>query len=295
MAQVTMELRDLLTTNFELFDFDYTFDDLRFKKEIEEAIVLYYEDYEIGFETPDQFKRKFIGRMKRIMPYYNNLHNTTLLAYDPLINSKMTESLDQLAISNNNQIANTNTTADGTTDIIGGTTNNQTTDSTGLTTNDLKTSNISLTTNDLVNDTTENATTDTNTTNSDYPQQLIDERNYLEAEQNGLTKTDRTANSNDSGTVDTTENGTNTGTVNTTENSTLDGATTTTTDTTSNDTSNSDSSVSNDGETNTSYEKTIEGLTGITYQDLIFKERNNLLRIIDMILAELKTLFLLVY
>lgn len=101
MAQTTVELGRLLTTNFKLFDFPYTFDDPVFKAQLEQFIIDFYYDYEIGFETPDMFKRKFKARWERIMPYYNKLYNTTLLAYNPLTNYSVTEALDQLSTANN--------------------------------------------------------------------------------------------------------------------------------------------------------------------------------------------------
>ena len=47
--------------------------------------------------------------------------------------------------------------------------------------------------------------------------------------------------------------------------------------------------------TNMSYEKTVEGLTGTSYQELISKERANILRIVGMVVAEMKPCFILVY
>src|SRR5699024_7165508 len=99
---------------------------------------------------------------------------------------------------------------------------------------------------------------------SNYPQQQITAGNYLSDE----TLLDSEV--------------TNTGTVNTTGS---DNGTTNDT-TTSNDnikqindrtqTSNQDSTQN----TNMSYEKTVEGLTGTSYQELIAKERTNIMRIV---------------
>jgi hypothetical protein len=111
MAQVTVELGRLLNkTNFKLFDFEYQFDDADYKKVIEDDLIQFFYDYEIGQETPDMFKRKFIARWKRIIPYYNKLYNTTLLSYNPLINSSMSEALEQLSTAGNT----TDSTSDST-------------------------------------------------------------------------------------------------------------------------------------------------------------------------------------
>jgi hypothetical protein len=124
MAEVTVELGRLLDkTNFKLFDFTYQFDDTNFKAQLEQQIIDYYYDYEIGFETPDMFKRKFKARWNRIIKYYNELYNTTLLTYNPLSNYKLEEVLDQLATTNNTQewtcqqVENNTTANTGTTTV----------------------------------------------------------------------------------------------------------------------------------------------------------------------------------
>lgn len=117
MAIVTVELGRLLDkTNFKLFDFDYQFDDPIFKSQLEQSIIDFYYDYEIGFETPDMFRRKFKARWLRNIDYYNKLYNTTLLSYNPLTNQKMTEVLDQLATTNNTQTNDLTATINNTTD-----------------------------------------------------------------------------------------------------------------------------------------------------------------------------------
>jgi hypothetical protein len=224
MAEVTVELGPLIQrTNFELFDFDYQVDDPNFKQEIEERILDFYYDYEIGSATPDKFKRKFKARFLRIISYYNKLYNTTLLSYNPLINSKMSEALEQLSTTSSN------TTLEGTL-------NQDNTTNTGQTT-----------------------TGDSNTKTSDYPQQPIAGGEFLNGES-------------------TTNNNTQT-----------DNTTTATGTSTNNDTS------TTTGENNTNYQKTIEGLTGATYQELLQLERETIIRIPNMIIAELKPCFILVH
>src|SRR5690606_6693741 len=121
--------------NFELFDFPYQFDDKAFAQELEQAVIDHYWNYEIGQETPDDFKRVFRRRWLQAVSYYNKLHNTTLLEYNPLINYKMNEALEQLS--------KTSRTEDSTTQAN---TDNTRTDNT-------------------------QSTTDTNSKASDYPQQ----------------------------------------------------------------------------------------------------------------------------
>lgn len=228
MAQATVELRTLVErTNFDLFDFEYQFDDQQFKAQIEENILQFYYDYEIGFETPDMFKRKFKARWNRMIGYYNKLYNTTLLTYNPLTNYSISEALDQLATTN----TTTDSTSDSTTN-----TNSDTTDNS-------------------------HSFTDSNTKNSDYPQQTIAGGDFLNGESNTIS--------------DTTNDGTNKTIGKVTDNRT--------------------SNVTGVDTANTEYTKTIEGITGTTYQDLIQKQRETLLRITDDIIEEMKPCFMLVF
>lgn len=236
MSRVTVELGALLSrTDFKLFDFEYQLDDPNFKAQLEQRIIDYYYDYEIGAETPDMFKRKFKARFLRAIPYYNELYNTTLLEYNPLINSKMSEALDQLAQSS--QTDNTASTSSSDTT----TTDNATQNQTGTT------------------------STVGNQKASDYPQQPIATSGFLAGEEDSTSTTDS-------------------------ENDTTSSASGT-----SNTDATNDSTTTSSGQTDTSYTKTIEGLTGMTYQDLIRKERENLLRIPNMLIEELKPCFIMIY
>jgi hypothetical protein len=175
MATVTVELRTLIEQlQFKLFDFTYAFDDPTFKSELEQSITDFYYDYEIGFETPDMFKRKFQARWNRIIPIYNEYYNTTVLEYNPLQNLSITEVLDG------------HTTKDGTQDSTLSDTR------TGSTTTD-GTHNTDQT---VTNDLTKSSTGDNKT--SDYPQQPIAGGDYLQGEQQ------TTQSESDTGTVQTT-------------------------------------------------------------------------------------------
>ena len=272
MAQVTVELRKLLQLNsFELFDFPYQFDDIKFKEQLEQSVIDYYYNYEIGVETPDEFKRRFQAKWLSFIDYYNLLYNTTLLTYNPLTNYKMTEALDQLATSNNTQNNVTDSTNNGTTTQQGTDVLSQTT------------STDSTRTDNLTANTTNSSEGTGNEKTSDYPQQAIAGGDFLEGE--------KTSTTNSSGTNNTTNTGTQTN-VGTGKN---DSTTTSNNTSTSKDIANTTGTLTSNGTTNTNYEKTIEGLTGTSYQELIAKERQNLIRLIPMIISELKPLFILVY
>lgn len=160
MAQATVELRTLIESlSFNLFDFSYSFDDKNFKSDLEKSVTDFFYDYEIGFETPDMFKRKFQARWNRNIAYYNELYNTTVLDYNPLQNLSITEVLDNLVKTDTAQTSTISDTTQGTTTNEG----TQNTDQT------------------VTNNTTSTTTGDNKS--SDYPQQPIAGGDYLQGEQ----------------------------------------------------------------------------------------------------------------
>lgn len=296
MAQVTVELRKLLQLNdFNLFDFDYQFDDLKFKQQIEQSVIDYYYTYEIGTETPDEFKRRFQSKWLSFIDYYNQLYNTTLLTYNPLINYKLAEALDQLATTNTQQDSTSNTTASGQSDTSGTDSTEQTNSSDSTRTDNLTAQSDSTRTDNTTSNTVDSSNGSGNEKTSDYPQQAIAGGDFLEGERTNTTSSDGESTTTNTGTVTNADTTTNIGTQGTVTNSTGDSTNTHSAATTSEDSSNTIGSLVSEGTNNTNYEKTIEGITGTTYQDLILKERQNLLRLIPAIISELKPLFILVY
>lgn len=248
MAQVTIELRNLLTlTNFNMFDFDYNFDDLNMKSKIEQSIIDFYYGYEISGYTPEDFKHRFKSRFLRTIDYYNKIYNTTILDYNPLINSSITETTKQIN--------------SGQADFSGNSEGNNISTKTGLVTGNSEGNNSS----------NKNSTTTGNNKTSDYPQQSISAGNFLAGEQanntssnDNITDTSRTENTTSS------------------NDNILD-------------TNRIENISKNITTSNTEFERKVEAMTGTTYQELIQKERNNIINIINMIIEEMKPCFILVY
>ena len=296
MAQVTVELRKLLElNNFELFDFQYQFDDQNFRAQLEQSVIDYYYNYEIGTETPDEFKRRFQAKWLSFIDYYNQLYNTTLLTYNPLINYKLVEALDQLATTNTLQDSTSNTTATGMTDTEGTENTTQTNSSDSTRTDNLSAQSDSTRTDNTTSNTVDSTDGSGNEKTSDYPQQAIAGGDFLEGEKVTSTSSDGESTTTNTGTVANTDTTVNTGTQGTVTTSDGDSTNTHSAATTSEDSSNTIGKLTSEGTNNTNYEKTIEGLTGTSYQELIAKERQNLLRLIPAIIGELKPLFILVY
>lgn len=62
---------------YEIFNEEY-------RKTLNNNIVNYYYNYTIGVETVQEFLINISSQMKRIMPFYNKLYETTMLEFDLL-------------------------------------------------------------------------------------------------------------------------------------------------------------------------------------------------------------------
>lgn len=79
MANYTLTLYEMMNNELTpIFPEQYPFytDDVKAKKEFEETFILHYLTNEIGYETPYLFQQKLLGKLKLIMPYYEQLYQT---------------------------------------------------------------------------------------------------------------------------------------------------------------------------------------------------------------------------
>lgn len=79
MAHYTMTILEMMNNPLlSIFPENYPFytDDKEIKHEFEETFILHYLTNEIGFETPYLFQQKLLGKLKLIMPYYEQLYLT---------------------------------------------------------------------------------------------------------------------------------------------------------------------------------------------------------------------------
>ena len=108
-----------------IFPSDYPFycDDKQLKKEFEETFILHYLTNEIGFETPYLFNQKLLGKLKLIMPYYEQLYQTEwrrvgkdMMNQKDLIDKSthtLTQTLSGEQQSNGNLMTNTTNQSNG--------------------------------------------------------------------------------------------------------------------------------------------------------------------------------------
>lgn len=76
------------TARTQIFSFTYPLYDANYKAELEKKIIKHFYTREIGLETYGLWKLKLDTKMNEIMPYYNQLYESTLLRFDPLGNYK---------------------------------------------------------------------------------------------------------------------------------------------------------------------------------------------------------------
>lgn len=76
----------------KVFNFNFPIFDESHRKELEEKILLWYYDREIGFRTVGRWQLGLAQYLNRIMPYYNEMYKTTSVSYDMLNDVDITES-----------------------------------------------------------------------------------------------------------------------------------------------------------------------------------------------------------
>jgi len=124
MATFTMELRsayevtggDIGLNDYPIFDADY-------REKLNEKILAHFWFREIGQETVDQFRFLLARRMNEIMPLYNQLYKSELLAIDPFLTFSSTSAATSTGSNSATGISDstaTNTTqSDGRGRVVG--------------------------------------------------------------------------------------------------------------------------------------------------------------------------------
>lgn len=84
MSRYTIELRYLIEGNYDLGLKDYPIFDESYREQLNNKIIQHYYFREIGFETEALFKNRLDQKMNEIMPYYNQMYESSKLKIDPL-------------------------------------------------------------------------------------------------------------------------------------------------------------------------------------------------------------------
>lgn len=91
MSRYTIELRYLIEGNYDLGLKDYPIFDESYREQLNNKIIQHYYFREIGFETEALFKNRLNQKMLEIMPYYNQMYESSKLKIDPLSSINLEE------------------------------------------------------------------------------------------------------------------------------------------------------------------------------------------------------------
>jgi len=119
-TKVSLELREIVESGVNIFDFDYEYKGLD-KEAFEQKVIDHYYFRQIGQETVGRFKHCFKTKIIEIMPYYNQLFDSERLMQnvgDPFESYNLTETFTRDVSENGTvetETTGTNTTTDQTT------------------------------------------------------------------------------------------------------------------------------------------------------------------------------------
>lgn len=108
MNNYTLTLQQILTSNIEIFDFEYDLFDNNYKPVFEQLFKDYFYMEEIAHETVGLFKHRLKIKLNMILPYYNKLYMSQTLEQRILDNYDVTETITRQLNGDSQQISNSN-------------------------------------------------------------------------------------------------------------------------------------------------------------------------------------------
>ena len=111
MSKYTISIKNLMKNKFDFGLNDYPIFDENYREILNNNILYYYYEDEIGLETPELFKIYLNRTMNRIMSYYNNLY----IAQKNILETGIFNNVNYNEISNRNlnSYANSNSNSKG--------------------------------------------------------------------------------------------------------------------------------------------------------------------------------------
>lgn len=97
----------------KVFDFDFPVFDESYRSVIETKILRHYYTREIGFETVGLWKLKLETRLNEVMPYFNQLYESTLLEFNPFYDVDLTVTHEGSGTDDTGQTSKSKGTTDG--------------------------------------------------------------------------------------------------------------------------------------------------------------------------------------
>lgn len=114
MSRYTIELRYLIEGNYDLGLKDYPIFDESYREQLNNKIIQHYYFREIGFETEALFKNRLNQKMNEIMPYYNQMYESSKLVIDPLSTIDLEEVFSKKSKSTGEGTSSTSGTGNNT-------------------------------------------------------------------------------------------------------------------------------------------------------------------------------------
>jgi hypothetical protein len=91
MGEYSRTIAELQAESFDFGMTTYPIFSEAYRATLNAKILNHYKHNEIGFESPDMFKHYLNVSLDEIMPYYNKLYQSELLAINPLLSFSRTE------------------------------------------------------------------------------------------------------------------------------------------------------------------------------------------------------------
>lgn len=114
MSRYTIELRYLIEGNYDLGLKDYPIFDELYREQLNNKIIQHYYFREIGFETEALFKNRLNQKMNEIMPYYNQMYESSKLKIDPLSTINLEEAFSRKSKTSGEGTSSTSGTGNNT-------------------------------------------------------------------------------------------------------------------------------------------------------------------------------------
>lgn len=116
MSKYTITIKNLIDNGFDFGLNNYPIFDENYRNTLNQNILNYYYESEIGFETPELFKRYLNNKMNLIMSYYNVLYEKQKNLLSNLErNVNLTETFERTNNTNTSSSSNSTSNSNGTT------------------------------------------------------------------------------------------------------------------------------------------------------------------------------------
>ena len=102
----------------KIFDFDFPIWDEQYRSVLCTKILKHYYTREIGLETVGLWKLKLETRLNEIMPYYNELYESTTFKYNPLYDADYYKTTKGTDVGENNRTGQSNTVNNSTNNTV---------------------------------------------------------------------------------------------------------------------------------------------------------------------------------